>query len=266
LTVPILTIQNATVVRSGKRILDDISLTVPEGEHIAIVGPNGSGKSSLIKLIMRRHYPLAGRDQRPVVEIFGRARWDIFELQSLLGIVSSDLHREFIDNPQLTAFDSVVSGYFASLGVAKHHIVTQQMLDGANSALAMTDAAHLAQRCMSEMSTGEARRILIARALVSNPRALLLDEPTVGLDIAAMRRFMTTVRQIAQSGKTLLLVTHHIEEIIPEINRVVLMKCGKIFKDGPKSTILTSEVLSELYEEPISISEANGFYSAMVAV
>ena len=123
----ILNMDRATLVKGGRRILDGLSLTIAEGQHTAILGPNGSGKSSLIKLIGRQHYPLARPDGPPPITIFGRDRWDVFELRALLGIVSSDLHQEFVGVGRMHGREAVLSGFFAGLGLAKHHAVTLAM-------------------------------------------------------------------------------------------------------------------------------------------
>ena len=263
---PLLQIHDATVVKGrGKRVLDAISITIGEGEHTAIFGPNGSGKSSLIKLIAFLHYPLAPKDGPPPVQVFGRDRWNVFELRQHLGIVSPELHSLFADHRhgRLKGVEAVVTGFFASYGLFQHQAVTPHMWDRAHQELALLDAAHLADKPVEEMSTGEARRILIARALAPNPRALLLDEPTTGLDLLAAYRFMETLRKIARQGRTVLLVTHHVEEIIPEVERVILLQAGRVFRDGHPGDVLTTENLSALYEAPIHVVEgANGYYRA----
>ena len=260
----LLDIDGATVVKGGVRILDALRLEIAPGEHTAIFGPNGSGKSSLIKLLTRQDYPLAGEEGRPKVTIFGRDRWDIFELRSLLGIVSADLHHVFIGDGDLRGLEAVLSGFFASLGLAAHQTVTPVMHERARQALALVEAVHLAEKPLAQMSTGEARRVLIARALVPDPRALLLDEPTTGLDLIARQRFLETLRRLAGQGKTVILVTHHVEEILPEIGRVILMQSGKIFRDGPKQEVLTSAHLTALFHAPVTVRESGGWYQAGV--
>jgi len=257
---PLLNIRNAALLRGDRRILDIQSLQIARGEHTAILGPNGSGKSSLMKLIAGLHYPLA-REQ-PVVAVFGRERWDVFELRSHMGIISSELHQSFVSDPSLTGREAVLSGFFSSQGLFRNHHVTGEMHDRADEALRLVEASQLAAKPMEHMSTGEARRILIARALVSNPQALLLDEPTTGLDLAAARRFLETLRRLASQGTTILLVTHHIDEILPEIGRVVLLKEGKVFQDGPTADLLTSATISELFDAPVGISRHGDYYSA----
>jgi len=258
----LLKITGATVVKNGTRLLDDLHLEIAAGQHTAIFGPNGSGKSSLIKLITRQHYPLAKPGEEPVVTIFGKASWDVFALRSQLGIVSADAHQGFVSGEALTGREVVVSGFFASRGVAAHHRVTADMEDRAEAALKLAQAAHLAEKPMDRMSTGEARRVLIARALAPDPKALLLDEPATGLDLSSRRRFLETVRRIALAGKTIILVTHHAEEIIPEIQRTVLLRLGKVFADGPTEDVLTSANLSALFGEPVDVRRQHGVYSA----
>ena len=245
------------------QILKNLSLEIFEGQHTAIIGPNGSGKSTLIKLITRQLYPLAHADGRPIVSIFGQSMWNVFELRSLLGIVSPELHAAFTGAGKITGLDAVLSGYFASQGTARHQTITPQMRREATVALEEIGAANLANKQMEIMSAGEARRVLIARALVHRPRALLLDEPSTGLDIAARRHFMETLRLLAAEGRTLLMVTHHIDEIIPEVERVIMMKNGTIFADGAKADVLTSNNLSAMFEVPIVVRSApNGYFTA----
>ena len=259
---PLLRIEGATVARGGRRLLDGLSLEVAEGQHTAILGPNGSGKSTLLKLITRQHHPLAHPDGKPVISVFGRGRWDVFELRAMLGIVSADLHQAFVGDGARRGLEAVLSGFFASQGLAGHHRVTHAMRERAAEALELIGASHLAGKPLVEMSTGEARRILIARALAPDPRALILDEPTAGLDLAAARRFLDVLRHVAARGKTLILVTHHVEEILPEIGRVILLRDGRVFRDGPKADVLTGAVLSELFDAPVAVHEVGGYYAA----
>ncbi len=261
---PLLNITGATVVKNGTRVLDNLSLEIASGQHTAIFGPNGSGKSSLIKLITRQHYPLAKPGGEPSVSIFGQARWDVFALRKQMGIVSADVHQAFVADSELTGREVVVSGFFAGHGLAPHHEVTPEMEERSLTALRLADAGHLAEKPMMQMSTGEARRILIARALAPDPKALLLDEPTTGLDLSARRRFLETLGGIAEAGKTIILVTHHAEEVLPEIRRVVLLQQGKVFRDGPTEDVLTSANLSALFGEPVEVQHRGGVYSAGV--
>ena len=222
--------------------LDNLDLVVPQGEHLAILGPNGSGKSTLVSLLTRDLYPLGGRG---VLRILGRDRWVLSELRSLVGIVSPDLQTTF--RRAMTARESVVSGFFGSVGIWRNHRVTRSMRTRAAAALRTLEIGNLANRRLDTLSLGEGRRVLIARALVHRPKALLLDEPTTGLDLRARRDFLATLGRLARGGTTLILVTHAPEEVIPEIGRVVLLRAGKIFRDGSRKEVLTAANLSRLY-------------------
>jgi iron complex transport system ATP-binding protein len=266
---PLLKMQGAAVVKNGRRILDDITLTIRQGEHTVILGPNGAGKSSLIRLITRQDYPLAHADGTPPVLLFGESLWNVFELRALLGIISEELQVAFIRGSQpgrTRGLEVVLSGFFATYGVFPHQQVTGAMRDRGYEALALMEATPLAQAYIETMSTGEARRLMIARALVSDPQALLLDEPTAGLDLPARQRFLMTLQNIARHGKTIILVTHRVEEIFPEINRVILLKQGRIMLDGQKEAVLTSKNLSALFEAPIMVHQHHGYYSAVCGV
>lgn len=265
---PLLQMQGASVVKNGRRILDDLSLEIREGEHTAILGPNGAGKSSFIRLITREDYPLAHANGAPPLLIFGQALWNVFELRSRLGIISSDLQAHFLNRTipgRTRGLDAVLSGFFASYGLFRHQVVTETMRQQARRSLALMEAEPLAEAFIETLSTGEARRLLIARALVTEPRALILDEPTTGLDLPARSRFLGTLQQIARHGKTIVLVTHRVEEIFPEIDRVILLNKGRIMLDGRKAEVLTSHHLSAMFGAPIRVRQRKGYYTASSA-
>lgn len=264
---PILELRDATVIKDGRRILDGLTLTIRAGEHTAIVGPNGAGKSVFVRLLTLQERALAPVDGTPPVRVFGRDNWEVFDLRSQLGIVSSDLHHRFVNGNnegRITGEAAVLSGFFASQGILRYRQVTPDMRQRAADALARLGVSHLARRWLNEMSSGEARRVLLARALVTSPRALMLDEPTTGLDLVTRHRFMERVRQIARDGTTLILVTHHVEEIVPEIDRVILLREGRIVAAGAKTLVLTAERLSDLFGAPITLHEKDGYYDARI--
>jgi iron complex transport system ATP-binding protein len=252
----LLDMRRITVMRGERPVLHEIDLRIGVGEHVAILGPNGCGKSTLIKTIDRECYPLP-RPESSLL-LLGRDKWNVWELRALLGIVSNDLMvnctRDF------KAMEIVLSGYFSSVGIWPYHHVTPQMLDGAEYALARLDATHLRDRWMNELSSGEARRILIARALVHKPRALLLDEPSTSLDVFAQHELREVLRGLARFGIGIIMVTHHLADIIPEVGRVVLMREGRVVADGPKSMILTERALADLFRIPVTIAERDGCY------
>ena len=262
---PVLELDQASVLRGERLILEALSLRVAAGEHTAILGANGSGKSTLVKLVTRQLYPLAREDGQPSVRVFGRERWHVAELRSLLGIVSPALQLGYTTDTPLEVFDVVVSGFYAARGLGPDHRPTPAMRERAHAALAQMDITRLIGRDMATLSTGEARRVLIARALVHRPRALLLDEPSAGLDLATRRHFLESLRALARGGTTLLLVTHHIEEIVPEIGRVLLLREGKALRHGDKAQVLTDAALSEAFGMRVRVGRDGDYFSAVPA-
>jgi len=237
--------------------LKDVSLRIGLGEHVAILGPNGCGKSTLIKTITRECYPLVRAGSS--VRIMGRDRWNVFELRKLLGIVSGDLMTSCTRDA--TGRDIALSGFFSSIGIWPHQEVTAAMHEKAEQALGMLEVSHLADRFTDEMSSGEARRVLLARALVHDPHALILDEPSTALDLFAQHELRLIFRKLAQAGIGLVMVTHHLSDLIPEIDRVVLIDHGRIVADGPKREILVAGKLSELFGLSLDLTERDGYYN-----
>ena len=253
---PLLELENVTVMRGESAALQNISLRIKSGEHVCILGPNGCGKSTLIKTITRECYPMAREDS--AMRILGRERWDVFELRSHLGIVSPDLLASCTTDS--TGRDVVLSGFFSSTRIFPHHHPEKEHLERAEAALARLGIGHLAQRPLLQMSSGEAKRTLIARALVHEPHTLLFDEPSNALDIGAQFQLRETMRELARSGLAILLVTHHVSEIIPEMERVILLQYGRIVADGPKDQVLCEEKLRGLFGVEVWLQKANGFF------
>jgi len=253
---PLLELENVTVIRGERAALKNLSLRIAAGEHVCILGPNGCGKSTLIKTISRECYPLAREGS--VMRILGRERWDVFELRGHLGIVSPDLLASCTTDS--TGRDVVLSGFFSSTRIFPHHHPEAEHLRCADAVLARLGIAHLADRPLLQMSSGEAKRTLIARALVHQPDTLLFDEPSNALDIAAQFHLRETMRHLAQSGLAILLVTHHVSEIIPEIDRVILLRDGGILADGSKNEVLTETNLRQLFGVDVKMHAHNGSF------
>ena len=247
---------NVSVEREGTTALRNVSFSIDAGEHVAILGPNGGGKSTLLKTVTRECYP---RDPwHSHVRLWGQEIWTLFELRATLGIVTNDLVT--LCTKPYTAMETVLSAFFGSIGVWPHHHVTPAMEAKAGEVLEFFEVGHLADRLMSELSSGEARRVVFARALAHDPKALVLDEPTNSLDVRAQREVRDAIRKLAQSGITVIVVTHHLPDIIPEINRVIAIKSGHIFFDGKKEELLTPVRMEELFETPVTMQQSGGFY------
>ena len=259
---PFLEFKHLSVHRGERPALHDLTVELRCGESVAVIGPNGSGKSTLVKAVTRECYPWEGE-----AKVFGQARWDVFELRKQLGIVTQDVQRAVETNVagrDIPGLEVVLSGYFSSVGVWDMARVTSAMVRQSKRALAFMGAAHLAERPLTEMSSGEARRVLIARALAHEPGALILDEPTNSLDMAALQVFLKWVRKVVRAGTDLVLVTHHLHDVIPEITRIVLLKEGKLFADGKKRDVLTSDNLTAVFGRPITVTQRRGWYTAAV--
>ncbi|HZX71699.1 MAG TPA: ATP-binding cassette domain-containing protein [Rhodanobacter sp.] len=261
----LLEIDRASVMQGEQLVLDRLTLRIAAGQHTAILGPNGSGKSSLVKLVARQLYPLVKSDGSGSVRIFGRERWNVEELRGLLGIVSPSVQRHYTSAPPLEVFDAVLSGFFATRGVTDRQQISSSMRERAGEALAHIGARQLVGRTMETLSSGEVQRVLIARALVHSPRALLLDEPSAGLDMTSRRKLLESLREIARQGTTLLLVTHHVEEILPEIGQLILLQSGRVLQQGNKAELLTDKALSAAFDARVQVTMHGDYYAATLA-
>ena len=295
---PFLHLQHVNVARGDNVVLHDINLTIQPGEHIAILGPNGCGKSTLIKTITCECYPLALPETK--VSIFGRERWDLTELKKRLGVVSPELPGK--PTLHTTGRDAVLTGFFSSSTLWPNLIVTPEMQTRADQVLELIRATDLIHKLVGQMSAGQQRRIMIGRALVgsiglgnassiglgnagsiglnnassigagkvgslgfgnaASAGMLLLDEPSNALDLAAQRDLRNLLRELAQQGTGILLITHHIADIIPEIDRILMMQSGRIYADGPKSELLTAPNLSKLFQTKVNLAHHEGFQHA----
>jgi iron complex transport system ATP-binding protein len=255
---PLLEFRNLTVYRDEQIVLDRFSLAIPSGQHVAIVGPNGSGKSTLLKLVTRELFPVVAPDAE--LRVLGRDRWLLFELREHLGIVTNDLMATC--TREISGRDLVLSAFFGSVGLWPHHEVTPDMERRAEVALDAMEVTHLAGRTVNHLSSGESRRLLIARALAHQPQALVLDEPNNSLDLRACRDLTACLRRLARQGTDIILVTHHLPDIIPEIGRVVALKDGRVFRDGPTAEVLTPAVLGEVFGVAVDVQYHEGSYIA----
>jgi iron complex transport system ATP-binding protein len=251
---------NATIWRGSTRVFENLNLVIPQQERIAILGPNGCGKTTLLKTINRELYPVAKDDSW--VRILGRDRWNVWELRKKIGAVSHDLHNRY--TPTTTALAVVVSGFQSSIGI--HGLladrVSAEHVTQAREILATLGMSEFVDTELKFMSTGQQRRCLLARALVHQPATLILDEPTAGLDISASFDYLRQISRLANEGQNIVIVTHHLNEIPPEVDRVVLLKQGVVVADGSKAETLTDDLLSDLYETPVRVGHLDGHYLA----
>jgi iron complex transport system ATP-binding protein len=257
---PLIEIRNATIWRGSTCVFRNLSLTIRQRERVAVLGPNGSGKTTLLKTINRELYPVV-RDNS-WIRILGHERWNVWALRKDIGLVSQDLQSGFA--PDASVLDAIVSGFFSSIGV---HAQLREQIDGlhiqrAREVMRALGLAALADRAYRTLSTGQQRRCLLGRALVHDPHTLILDEPTAGLDMTAGFEFLAHIRELARRGRSLVLVTHHLNDIPPEVERVIVLKNGAVVADGDKTSVLTGELLSEVYGMALRVGEADGHYFA----
>lgn len=258
---PIIFFDNVELRYEITPVLKNISLSIEEGEHCVILGANGSGKSSLIKLINCELYP-SYKDEPFTREILGHERWVVSELRKNLGVVTNDLHSRFVfESGYLSGFETVLSGFYGTIGVFDHLEITHEQKNAAHAAMVRLKIEYLRDKRVDQMSTGELRKCIVARSLVHPIKAILLDEPTVGLDIKAQLDFIEMMRILACSGTTVILVTHHIEEVFEEIQKAVLIKEGRILFQGNKEMVLNSSNLSQTFDIELKVRQEQGRFS-----
>ena len=256
---PFIEIERATVFRGDVCALRDFSLTIESGEHLAILGPNGAGKSTFLKLLAGEIHPV--QNEGTHIRLFGEERWNVWDVRKQLGFVSHDLQHHYMEH--VLGLKVVLSGYYASIGIYGHQEFSYGQLARASEIMDEFGVGHLKERRYAEMSTGEQRRCLLGRALVHDPAVLVLDEPTSGLDLAACFQYLELVRRSIRQDKTVLLVTHHIHEIPPEVERVMMLQAGIVLRDGKKQDVLTDGNLSQLFRHPMMLVRAHGWYQAL---
>jgi iron complex transport system ATP-binding protein len=256
---PILDIQHATVYLGENCVFSDLSFAFHEGEHAAVLGPNGSGKSTLLKLLSGEVHAIP-KDETRIV-LFGDERWNVWDVRKQIGVVSHDLHRDYLICAE--GLNVVLSGFYASNDTYEHQQFSKTQMTRAYEVMQELGIESLAGRRFGHLSTGEQRRFLLGRALVHDPPVLVFDEPTSGLDPKACFHYLDLLRAQIAKGKTVLLVTHHLHEIPPDIDRVVLLKEGRILADGPKSALLTNERVSRLFDCNMTLVQAHGWYQAL---
>ncbi|MDR0778020.1 MAG: ATP-binding cassette domain-containing protein [Methanomassiliicoccaceae archaeon] len=250
--------ENVSLVRNSVRILDNVSLKIKDRESVAIIGPNGSGKTSLMKLMKGGAWPYYDENVRTICRLFGEDRWNIFDLRKKIGVVSMDLQSRFKDQTSVGAV--VLSGFFRTVDIYRDHEITDEMVAAAEDAAARVGISDKLTRDISKLSLGEMRRALIARALVPGPKMLLLDEPMTSLDIVAEGQFKNVLDSLIKEGTGIVMITHDLEDIPKNVQRIIMIKNGRIFKDGNKKELLTSNIMSDLFSSAVEVNEENGMY------
>ncbi len=257
---PLLRLQALRIARDRTTILDGLDWTVARGEHWVILGPNGAGKSSLLAALTGYLTPSGGE-----IEVLGRqfGHSDWRELREHIGLVGAGLPR--LIEPDTTAFETVLGGYRAMLNPwgrfpTLAHRRARRLLAG----VGLTPAA---DRTWQQLSEGERQRTLLARAQMARPRLLILDEPCAGLDPVAREAFLTTLARLAAAprGPGLVLVTHHVEEIVPGFTHALLLRAGRVLAAGSLASTLTSSRLSATFGAPVRLSRSSGRYRLQVA-
>ncbi len=259
---PLIQIENVTAYRKDTKALNQLSFNLDVGENVAILGPNGAGKSSLLKLISRDIYPLVS--EHSSIRLFGESRIHIEALRRKYGLVSQDLQNDY--TPYTSGFDVVLSGLFGAIGGHERFVASDDQRQLALQMVEQLGVSELKDRMFQRLSTGQQRRFLVARALIHKPQLLILDEPTSGLDIGASFDLLAVIRAMASERVSILMATHHIDEIVPEIERVALLSNGRIVVDGPKEAVLTSANLSDLYGTRLEVVSRNGWYQVFSAL
>jgi|SoiMethySBSTD1v2_1073268.scaffolds.fasta_scaffold21562_4 iron complex transport system ATP-binding protein len=249
-------IENATVYRGDTRVFDGLSLSIDSGVSTAVLGPNGAGKTTLLQLIAHEQHPVVLPES--FVRVLGRSSWNVLELRSELGLISHELSITYLR--EVSGLDAVVSGFHSSIGLWEHQDVNREQIDAAREIMRRLGISRLEQRSMRAMSAGEQRRCLLGRALVHHPHTLLFDEPTNSLDVKSAFEMLAEMRGLSRGGKTLVIVTHHVHEIPPEVSAVVLLKQGRVFASGPKRELLRNDTVSALFDTPLEVIEHGGFY------
>ena len=255
----IIDLQNITVFQGRNKILDKFSLTIEESQSTVILGPNGCGKTTLLKLLNRELYIV--EDKSSSLKIFEKERWNVDELRSNLGVVSQ--HLQYGYSNSAIGLYVVLSGFYSSDGIWQHQKFDEAKLSRAKEVMELLSISNLQDREFVSMSTGEQRKFLLARSLVNDPAVLVFDEPTSGLDMSTCFQYLEIIRELISMGKKVVLVTHHVHEIPPEVTRVILLKEGEIIHDGNKDEILTNTNLTNLFDWPIKVIKENGYYQAM---
>lgn len=253
----ILCYKNVSFVRDGRKILDDINWQIKENENWALIGLNGSGKSTLLSMLPAYVFPSSG-ELWVFENKFGACFWK--EVRDKLGFVSSALQNNFSSTLNRQSLENIViSGAYNSIGIYQE--VADEVKNKAEKIIENFKISYIKDKIFGSLSQGEQRRTLLARAFMNEPNLLILDEPCSGLDITARESFLKNLQEISESEEdkiAFIYVSHQIEEIIPAVSHVAILKDGKMIAQGNKKKILTKKFLSQLFELDVDIIWKNG--------
>ena len=252
----VLKLEEVSLRRMGTTILEDISWEIRPGEHWALVGPNGSGKTMTLKIVTGQLWPSDG-----TASLLGHefGSYDLRELRKQVGLVSFDLQHTFMNRTD-SGLEVVISGHYSSIGLFDV-APDAELVKKARSMLFLLGCDRVIDRPYRAMSHGEQKRVLIARALINEPKLLVLDEPCTGLDLAVREQFLLLVEEMSTSQfgpAATVFVTHHSEEILPYITHCHLLKEGKTLAQGSRELVLKQDKYSKLFDLDISLSERDG--------
>jgi iron complex transport system ATP-binding protein len=244
---PVLSVEHLSIERGGTVILRDVNWRVQRGEHWVILGANGSGKTSLLSALTGYLMPTSG-------EIYGEADWR--ELRKKIGLVSSSIRQMIADDE--AALTTVASGKYAMIDFWGQ--LTRGDKSQARKRLWQVECEYLAERPWRVLSQGERQRVLIGRALMATPRVLILDEPCAGLDPAAREHFLQFLQRLGarKNSPTLILVTHHVEEMMPVFSHVLILKTGTVLAAGGKADVMTADNLSQAFDVKLRLQNQHG--------
>jgi iron complex transport system ATP-binding protein len=247
-----------TIVRGGARLLDGIDWTVDETDRWVIIGPNGAGKTTLLQIVAAQMHPTEGVAGL-LGEVLGAV--DVFELRPRIGLTSAALADRLPRSERVS--DVVVSASYAVLGRWREEY---DEMDHQRAKVLLTELGigHLSERTFGTLSEGERKRVQIARALMTDPELMLLDEPAAGLDLTGREQLVRSLSSIAtaEGSPAMVLVTHHVEEIPPGFTHALLLKQGKVIAAGPIAESLTAQTLSETFDLALTLAHQDGRYTA----
>ena len=250
-----LDLRNVEAWLGDRPVLHELNLQLQLRQSTTVLGPNGAGKSSLVKLIDRSLYPIVRSDAH--LRLFGSETVNLWALRSRLGVVSSELEQRL--HPKTAVEEVVVSSFFGATRLGRNQVPSPEQWDQARGLLDQLHLHTIRERCYGALSDGQRRRLLIARALVHQPEVLVLDEPSRALDLQACHQLLAILRSLIQAGTTVVQVTHRVDTIVPEMERVLFLEQGTIVGDGSPREMLRPAELSALFKTPLTVVEAHGF-------